>query len=204
MSWKTFSCASDCNYRHRRYLCSDSLGETLFRDTVTRFGYDDIGRLDSVGKPDGFSGTIAYSDDTTQVGLLEDNEGQSMRFEYDYDTQQELSYSATTSPSGEVKEVWFDGLGNTRHVDVDGATLRTMEKDGEEDTFEFDEPKQRLARKSRCGAVAEYGDSDDDRLTRLAESVGTPQERITEYDYRADGNRSFMRLTQNAGRQHSA
>ncbi|MFH1147689.1 MAG: FlgD immunoglobulin-like domain containing protein, partial [Pseudomonadota bacterium] len=112
---------SYCNNR----LCSvtDLLGNQ------TTYEYDGNGRLikvtDAAGRPT-FIGYNSHGDVTQVV----DRQGHGHFFRFDYDEGKQEYYAQTKTSSGKVEEVWYDRKGKAKRVDVNGRTIRKIEKDG--------------------------------------------------------------------------
>ena len=138
-------------------------------EAITRFTYDEAGRLRTVTKPSGVATTISYGASHT-VSRLEDNQGNITLFSYDYDKRREEYYASVTFPSGEIKEVWFDHEGDTTRVDIDGTTIKTIEKDEERNALIITDQYGQQTRK-------EYDEWDK------LKTVRHPDGSETRYDY---------------------
>jgi RHS repeat-associated protein len=58
-----------------------------------------------------------------------DEKGVGLFFEYDYDSRKKEYYSRITSSSGMIKEVWYYQNGETKRVDINGRTVKMLDKE---------------------------------------------------------------------------
>ncbi len=95
---------------------------------LTLYEYDATGRLvkstDSGGRP-----TFISYDAYGNVSQVVDRFGKGDFFQYDYDAGKNEYYAQIRTSSGMIKEVWYDGDGETRRVDVNGRTIKKIVKD---------------------------------------------------------------------------
>jgi hypothetical protein len=59
-----------------------------------------------------------------------DQDGHGYRYQYSYDRATRLYYAQIQDTNGKVKELWIDADGETKRVDVNGRTVKTFTKDG--------------------------------------------------------------------------
>ncbi|MDA8142164.1 MAG: fibronectin type III domain-containing protein [Desulfobacteraceae bacterium] len=94
----------------------------------TQYQYDGQGRMlqtiDAAGRPT----HVAY-DGYGNVSQVTDSQGRGHFFEYYYDEPSREYYARIRTSSGRIKEVWYDGEGKTRRVDINGRTIKKMDKD---------------------------------------------------------------------------
>ncbi len=96
------------------------------QEGTTRFEYDNENRIIKTTTPDQHYSTVVYDEYGNAIQSLDEN-NQGYGFEYAYDESARLSYAMTTSPSGQVKEAWYDLNGYTRRVDINGRTVKTID-----------------------------------------------------------------------------
>jgi len=84
----------------------------------------------------------AYGHPTAVTGA----NGEGFFFEYDYDASKKEYYSRITTTSGRIKEVWYNKKGETKRVDINGRTLKTLQKDRRD--FLITDEKGNVIRKS--------------------------------------------------------
>ncbi len=147
-------------------------------DEETTYTYDDQGRLTQVLKPGGRESNITYND-IGNVVTVQDEEGQGYLFDYDYDDYREEYYTMIISPSGTIKEVWYDKEGKTKRVDIDGTTGQTITQDGNA-LITTDEHGEKTRR--------EYDEWNN--LTKVIYSDGS--ERSYEYEHTYQQHTRFM------------
>lgn len=94
----------------------------------TEYLYDGEDRLIKVIKPGGWESHITYTDYGDVASVL-DAEGRGHYFEFDYDKTKKEYYALVRSTSGRIKEIWYDEEGDTRRIDINGTTVKTIVKD---------------------------------------------------------------------------
>ncbi len=110
-------------YSHGNGLLTDVQD---LQGNTTSYEYDDENRIIKTTTPDGHYSTVVYDEYGNAIQSLDEN-NQGYGFEYAYDESARLSYAMTTSPSGQVKEAWYDLNGYTRRVDINGRTVKTID-----------------------------------------------------------------------------
>jgi RHS repeat-associated protein len=142
----------------------DVLGNT------TTYAYDEKGRMLRKTDPLGRRETIVY-DRYGDVSTVVDGEGHGHGFRFDYDKGRAEYYAQIRTPSGMVKEVWYDRNGDTRRVDVNGRTTRKIVKDG-----------RHLIITDEAGNVTRKEFDDRTNLTRIVHPDGSTVSH--EYDHK--------------------
>ncbi|UCD77627.1 MAG: hypothetical protein JSW26_19725 [Desulfobacterales bacterium] len=62
--------------------------------------------------------------------MVVDSEGKGRFFQFDYDQSRQEYYAQVKTSAGRIKEVWYDKNGETKRVDINGRTIKKLEKDG--------------------------------------------------------------------------
>ena len=101
----------------------DALGK------ATTYDYDDRCRLVRATDPSGNAIEISY-DQAGRVASVLDSEGNGKSFEYGYESLRKEFRTKVKTTGGLVKELWFDKDGETRRIDVNGETVKKIEKQG--------------------------------------------------------------------------
>ena len=99
------------------------------RGYTTSYEYDDEGRIVKTIEADQHFSTVEYDQYGNVFKSLDEN-GVGHTFVFSYDDATKEHYVMTRFPGGKVKEVWYDIDGNTRRVDVNGRTTRSIELNG--------------------------------------------------------------------------
>ncbi|MFP3929119.1 MAG: hypothetical protein ACLFUP_09460, partial [Desulfobacteraceae bacterium] len=113
-------------YRYRQGRLS-SVTNVLGRET--RFSYDPRGLLSETIGPEEEVTRIAY-DKLGRVTSVRDAEGEGHSFDWEFDQKSSLYHCRVQEPSGRVVEIWFNKKGRAERVDVNGNTVRRMERVG--------------------------------------------------------------------------
>jgi RHS repeat-associated protein len=95
----------------------------------TTYEYDGEGRIVRTVDAAGREVLVTY-DNYGGVASVVDGQGKGHFFEFDYDTGKKEYYARIRTSTGKIKEVWFDRFGDTRRVDVNGRTIKSIAKDG--------------------------------------------------------------------------
>ncbi|MGD9159838.1 MAG: fibronectin type III domain-containing protein, partial [Desulfobacteraceae bacterium] len=95
----------------------------------TKYQYDSKNRLVKKFDPKNNVTNIGY-DSYGNVASVKDGNGIGYEFEFDYDSGKKEAYARVKSTSGMIKEVWFDRYYETKRVDINGRTVKKVEKDG--------------------------------------------------------------------------
>ncbi len=125
------SAVYDIENRRVEYAYTNGLLTTVtdVLENDTTHEYDGEGRIvrtvDAAGK-----GSMVTYDDYGSVASVVDDLGKGHFFEFDYDSSKKEYYARTRTSTGKIKEVWFDRFGDTRRVDVNGRTIKSIAKDG--------------------------------------------------------------------------
>ena len=99
------------------------------RDYTTQHEYDAEGRIIKTIDANQHFSTVEY-DQYGNVAKVLDENGVGHSFTFSYDEARKQLYAMTQFPGGRIKEVWFDKDGNTRRVDINGRTIKTIDLDG--------------------------------------------------------------------------
>ncbi|MCF8029330.1 MAG: PQQ-binding-like beta-propeller repeat protein [Desulfohalobiaceae bacterium] len=165
---------------------------------ATQYEYNDNGRISRVEYPQGKVREIAYSSfgNRNLVSRVTDSKGRSFNYDYSFDEASREYYAMAEFPSGKVKEVWFDSDGDVRRVDINGETVKTIEKDGRDLLItderglttrkEYNEWNNLTRIEYPDGSTVKYEyDNELHRVTRKVNERGV----VTEYEYDSQGNR---------------
>ena len=125
------SAAYDNHGRRVEYSYTDgllaSVKDVLGNDSF--YEYDTEGRLVKAIDAAGRETFISY-DDYGSTASVVDSAGNGHFFEYDYDNNKKEYYARVMTSAGMVKEIWDDADGDTKRVDINGRTTKTIVKDG--------------------------------------------------------------------------
>ena len=99
------------------------------RGYTTQHEYDAEGRITKTIDANQHYSTVEY-DQYGNVAKVLDENGVGHSFTFSYDEARKELYAMTQFPGGRIKEVWFDKDGNTRRVDINGRTIKTIAVDG--------------------------------------------------------------------------
>ena len=165
-------------------------------DTIGRnfsYQYDGSGKIIKAIDPEGKWVDIFYGE-YNRVKSVIDQDGIGKFFVYDYNKNTHEWYVRTRHSSGQIKEVWFDRIGETRRVDIDGETVQTITKD--ENRFYVTDHAGRTIRKDvdENGYVKRIIFHDGTsvsykyhpvlkQLTRFVNQLGV----VTEFEYNDEG-----------------
>ena len=170
---------------------------------ATLYAYDDRCRLIRATDPAGNAIEISY-DQSGRVASVIDSEGNGKSFEYGYESLRKEFYTKVKTTGGLVKELWFDKDGETRRIDVNGDTVKKIEKQGRNllitdsscltVTREYDERDNLTKVVYPDGASVEYEyDLRFNKPTRIAD------ERGVEYEFEYDDFGNLAKKTYAAG-----
>jgi RHS repeat-associated protein len=136
----------------------------------TQYQYDGQGRMlttiDAAGRPT----HVAY-DSYGNVSQVTDSRGRGHFFEYNYDEPAREYYARIRTSSGRIKEVWYDGEGKTKRVDINGRTIKKIDKD-----------RRNLIVTDEKGNVTRKNFDERDNLTRVVHPDGSTV--AVDYDLR--------------------
>ncbi|MGB5422561.1 MAG: hypothetical protein WBN03_10405, partial [Desulfobacterales bacterium] len=96
---------------------------------ITRFEYDEQGRIDKKIDPESYASTIAY-DKYGHVSAVNGSDGRGYRFEYDMNEGTKETYVRITTPGGAIREIWYNRDGEPTRVDLNGRTIEKIARDG--------------------------------------------------------------------------
>ncbi|MFZ0725147.1 MAG: fibronectin type III domain-containing protein, partial [Desulfobacterales bacterium] len=96
---------------------------------VTRFEYDDEGRIAKKIDPENWASTVAY-DQYGHISAVNDAAGRGYRFEYDVNEGTKETFVRITAPGGAIREIWYNRDGEPSRVDVNGRTVEKIARDG--------------------------------------------------------------------------
>lgn len=99
------------------------------RGYASLYEYDNQCRLLSATDPSGNEIKISY-DRSNRVGSVIDSAGNGKYFEYSFNDLQKQFYTKIKTTGGVVKEMWFDNQGDTSRIDINGETVKKIEKQG--------------------------------------------------------------------------
>ena len=137
---------------------------------ATTYDYDDRCRLVRATDPSGNTIEISY-DRAGRVASVLDSEGNGKSFEYGYESLRKEFRTKVKTTGGLVKELWFDKDGETRRIDINGETVKKIEKQGR---------NLLITDSSGLTVTKEYDERDN--LTKIVYPDGTSVE--YEYDLR--------------------
>jgi RHS repeat-associated protein len=190
------SAVYDMENRRVEYAYSNGLLTTVtdVLENDTSYEYDGEGRIARTVDAAGRESIVTY-DDYGSVASVVDSQGRGHFFEFDYDSGKKEYYARTRTSTGKIKEVWFDRFGDTRRVNVNGRTIRSIAKDGRNLIItddigditrkEFDEWDNLTKVIYPDGSTAAYEyEHTFNRRTREIDENGI----ITEFEYDGSGN----------------
>jgi len=124
------SAARDLGDRRVEYSYSSehltSVKDVLGQETV--YEYSSQGYLIKKVDTGGRITRIEYDNSNHPTAVLDGN-GEGLFFAYGYDDSKKEYYGRITSSGGKVKEVWYNKDGETKRVDINGRTVKTLSKD---------------------------------------------------------------------------
>ena len=138
-------------------------------------------RLKRIADAAGRVTNITYDDYGNVASVLDEN-GNGHFFEYDYDGAKSELYARITNSAGMVKEVWYDKDGETRRVDVNGRTIKNIQKDG-----------RNLIVTDENGRITRKEFDEWDNLTKVTYPDGTTRS----YEYEHTFNRRIRETDEN-------
>ena len=170
---------------------------------ATLYDYDDRCRLVRATDPSGNAIEISY-DRAGRVASVLDSKGNGKSFEYGYESLRKEFRTKVKTTGGLVKELWFDKDGETRRIDVNGETVKKIEKQGRNLLItdssgltvrkEYDERDNLTKVVYPDGASVEYEyDLRFNKPTRIAD------ERGVEYAFEYDDSGNLAKKTYAAG-----
>ena len=121
--------------------------------------------------PEGRQDIISY-DSGNNVTEVINSEGNGTFFEYDYEKTGKQYYARITTTSGKIKEIYYDRNGDTEQTDINGRTIKTIQKDGRDEIIT--DEKGNAIRK-------EYDEWDN--LTKIIYPDGSEQTYECEYKF---------------------
>jgi RHS repeat-associated protein len=166
--------------------------DVLGQETV--YEYSNQGYLIKKVDAGGRITRIKYNSSNHPSAVLDGN-GEGSFFAYDYDASKKEYYGSITTSAGKIKEIWYNKDGETKHVDINGRTVKTLDKD-RRDVLITDE-KGNVTRKhydewgnithvvypNNATASFEY----EHRFNHLIRSVDR-RGNVTKYQYDEQGN----------------
>ena len=121
------SAVNDIDNRRVEYTYEDILlrkvTDVLGKDTF--YAYDTKNRLIKTTDAEGRVSAVNYNDDDSVASVLD---GQGKGTSYSYVTNAGMSRVQTSA--GSVKTVWYDSYGDTIRVDLNGRTIKSIQKNG--------------------------------------------------------------------------
>jgi len=190
------SAVYDIENRRVEYAYTNSLLTTVTDalENDTSYEYDGEGRIVRTVDAADRESIVTY-DNYGSVASVVDSQGKGHFFEFDYDSAKKEYYARTRTSTGKIKEVWFDRFGDTRRVDVNGRTMKSIAKDGRNLIItddigditrkEFDEWDNLTQVIYPDGSTATYEyEHTFNRRTREIDENGI----ITEFEYDGSGN----------------
>ena len=159
---------------------------------------------------------IEYDRTTNKPVSVTYANGEGFFFESDYNKADKTYYSQVTTYSGKIKEVWYDKDGETKRVDVNGRTIKKLDKDGR--NFKITDEKGNVTQKFYDewdnllkvvfadgsvesyeyehkfhkmirfvdAYVTSYEYDDFGNLLKIIDALGTADERVTSFAYDGD------------------
>ncbi len=100
--------------------------DVLGQETV--YEYSSQGYLSKKIDAGGRITQIEYDQSNHPTAVLDSN-GEGLFFAYDYDARNKEYYARLTTSAGKVKEVWYNQDGETKRVDINGRTVKTLSQD---------------------------------------------------------------------------
>ncbi len=94
----------------------------------TSYTYDDKGRLIRTTNPEGGESNITYDKEDGIQSVLDQN-GKGHLFDFNYDKYKKQLYARVRTTSGMIKETWYNKDGDTNRVDLNGRTIKKINKD---------------------------------------------------------------------------
>ncbi|HDH12596.1 MAG TPA: RHS repeat protein [Nitrospirae bacterium] len=147
----------------------------------TLYEYNSSGQLIGITYPEGRKDNITY-DSGGNVTEVTNSKGNGTFFEYDYEKTGKQYYARITTTSGNIKEIYYDRNGDTEQIDINGRTIKKIQKDGRDEIIT--DEKGNAIRK-------EYDEWDN--LTKIIYPDGSEQT----YEYEHTFNRITKQTDQN-------
>ena len=160
----------------------------------TLYEYNTSGQLSKITYPEGRQDIISY-DSGNNVTEVINSKGNGIFFQYDYEKVGKEYYARITTTSGNIKEIYYDRDGDTEQVDINGRTIKKIEKDGRDEIItdekgnitrkEYDEWDNltKIIYPDDTEKTYEY-EHTFNRITKQTDQNGN----ITEYQYDSKGN----------------
>ena len=159
----------------------------------TSFEYDRLGRLVKTIEPLGKESIVTY-DEYGDIASNVDGNGIGFFFEFDYDKDADEYYARVEHSSGKVKEIWYDSTGLTKRMDINGRTVKTVKREGNdliitenghETVEEYDESDNLIRTIHPDGSEVSYEyDKEFNQVTRKIDEAGV----ATEFKYNNKGD----------------